>query len=285
MTQIALAACLVLVLALPAAAQGSVFLEDLTWTEVRDLIRGGATTALLPTGGTEQNGPHMALGKHNAVMRWAAEQIARRLGRTVVAPVMAYVPEGAIDPPTGHMRFPGTLTLPPADFQRVVEHAARSLRAAGFRDVVLIGDSGDNQAPLRAAAARLGREWAGSAARAHFASEYYTAGADPRGPFQTWLRTQGEPPAAIGTHAGLADTSMLLAVDPRMVRSDRLSAASAAAGVAGDPARASAAYGRRGLELRVEAAVAQIRGLIEARGDASTGAGREAPGTGQPRLR
>jgi len=262
-----------------AAAQNSVFLEELTSIEVRDLVRAGTTTVLIPTGGTEQNGPHMALGKHNAVMRWAAEQIARRLTGALVAPVLAYVPEGAVDPPTGHMRFPGTLTLPPADFQRLVEHAARSLRAAGFRDVVLIGDSGDNQAPLRAAAARLNREWAAGPARAHFVSDYYTAGADPRGPFQTWLRAQGEAPSAIGTHAGLADTSMLLAVDPRMIRTDRLAAAGSEPGVAGDPARATAAYGRRGMEMRVDAAVAQIRALIEARGRAG------APAPAQPRLR
>ena len=264
---------------------GTVLLEELTSTEVRDLVHSGTTIALVPTGGTEQNGAHMALGKHNAIVRWAAVQIARRLGGAVVAPVLPYVPEGAIHPPTGHMRFPGTLTLPAADFQRVVEHAARSLRAAGFVDVVLLGDSGDNQAPLREAAVRLGREWAGSPARAHFASDYYTVVADPRGPFQTWLRAQGESSAAIGTHAGLADTSMLLAVDPTLVRRDRLSAAAAEPGVAGDPARASAAYGRRGLDLRVDAAVAQIRALMEARGDPRGAAGGPPAGSAQPRGR
>ena len=258
-------------------ADAKVFLEELTSTEVRDAIRAGTAIALVPTGGTEQNGPHMALGKHNAVMRWAAAEIARRLGHALVAPVLAYVPEGAIDPPTGHMRYPGTLTLPAAEFQRVVEYAARSLRAAGFREVVLLGDSGDNQAPLRAAAARLAREWAGTGARAHFASDYYTAGADPAGPFASWLRAQGERPPAIGTHAGLADTSMLLAVDPRLVRADRLATAGAEPGVTGDPARASAEYGRRGLELRVEAAVAQIRRLIASA--AGPGGGANAPGT------
>ena len=267
-------------------ADATVFLEELTSTEVREAIRAGAAIALVPTGGTEQNGPHMALGKHNAVVRWAAAEIARRLGGALVAPVLPYVPEGAIEPPTGHMRYPGTLTLPAPDFQRVVEYAARSLRAAGFREVVLLGDSGDNQAPLRAAAARLAREWAGTGARAHFASEYYSTGADPAGPFASWLRAQGEWPAAIGTHAGLADTSMLLAVDPRLVRADRLATAGAEPGVSGDPARASAAYGRHGLELRVAAAVAQIRRLIAAAPGAPGPARSEAPRREtQPRLR
>ena len=257
-------------LALPGAAAAqtvpdSVFLEERTWTEVRDAIRAGWTTVLVPTGGTEQNGPHMAIGKHNVIVRWAAEQIARRRGRTLVAPVLAYVPEGALEPPTGHMRFPGTITLPEPHFRRVLEYAARSLRHAGFRDVVLLGDSGDNQAGQQAVAAALTREWAGSGARVHQAGEYYRAGADPQGAFARWLRDQGERAPDNGRHAGLADTSMLLAVEPRLVRQDRLAGATAAGtGVTGDPSRASAAYGRRGLELRIEAALAEIERLIAA---------------------
>ena len=84
----------------------SVFLEDLTSVEVRDAIRSGTTTVILPTGGTEQNGPHMALGKHNFIVRYAAEQIARRLGKALVAPVVKYVPEGNTDPPSGHHSCP-----------------------------------------------------------------------------------------------------------------------------------------------------------------------------------
>ena len=85
---------------LPVWAQvpDTVFLEELTWTEVRDALRAGRTTILLPTGGTEQNGPHMALGKHNYIIKYTSERIARRLGNALVAPVMAYVPEGDIDP-------------------------------------------------------------------------------------------------------------------------------------------------------------------------------------------
>ena len=51
--------------ALPAEVPDTVFVEELTWTEVRDALKAGKTTILFPTGGTEQNGPHMVLGKHN----------------------------------------------------------------------------------------------------------------------------------------------------------------------------------------------------------------------------
>ncbi|MCZ6818932.1 MAG: creatininase family protein, partial [Calditrichaeota bacterium] len=81
----------------------TVFLEELTWTEVRDAILSGTTSIILPTGGTEQNGPHIVLGKHNFIIKYTAEQIARRLGQTLVAPVLPYVPQGDIEPPTGHM--------------------------------------------------------------------------------------------------------------------------------------------------------------------------------------
>ena len=88
----------------------TVFLEELTWTEVRDAIGAGSTTIIIPTGGTEQNGPHMVLGKHNFLVKHKAEAVARRLGNALVAPVVAYVPEGDLAPLTGHMRFPGTET-------------------------------------------------------------------------------------------------------------------------------------------------------------------------------
>src|SRR3954454_515835 len=120
-------------LAAPTAAAGAqspdtVFLEELTWNELRDTIAGGRTTIILPVGGTEQNGLHMVLGKHNFIVKYTAEQIARRLGNALVAPVIAYVPEGDLDPPTGHMNWPGTITLPPAHFRVLVEYAARSFK-------------------------------------------------------------------------------------------------------------------------------------------------------------
>ncbi|HZV92841.1 MAG TPA: creatininase family protein, partial [Caldimonas sp.] len=114
----------------------------MTWTEVRDAIAAGRTTVIVPVGGTEQSGPHIALGKHNVRARLLAGRIARALGNALVAPVVAYVPEGSIDPPSGHMRFPGTISVSDAAFRGVLEGAARSLRRAGFRDIVLIGDHG-----------------------------------------------------------------------------------------------------------------------------------------------
>ena len=244
-----------------AATPDTVFLEELTWTEVRDAQKAGKTTIILPTGGTEQNGPHMALGKHNYIVRHASERIARSLGNALVAPVMAYVPEGPIDPPTGHMAFPGTITLPDEHFMKVVEWAARSFRVNGFRDIVFIGDSGPNQRGMQAVAEQLNKEWAGSGVRIHYSPGYYTVGYDAEGAFSKWLQSRGETAAAIGRHAGIPDTSQMMAIDPSLVRKDKLAVSGdwKATGVDGNPARSTVEYGKRALDMKVETAVAEIR--------------------------
>ena len=191
------ALCLLTSSALAAEIPDTVFIEEMTWTEVRDAIKAGKTTIIFPTGGTEQNGPHMVLGKHNFIVKHAAEQIARRLGNALVAPVLAYVPEGSIDPPRGHMQYPGTISLPDDVFIKVTEYATRSFRANGFKDIVLIGDSGENQKGLQSAANSLNKEWSKTNVRVHFVPEYYK-----ESPFREWLQGQGEKREDIGTHAG-----------------------------------------------------------------------------------
>jgi len=73
----------------------SVHVEDLTWTEIRDAQAAGRTSAIIYAGGTEQNGPHMALVKHNVIARHVAEQIALRLGNALVYPVLPFSPATA----------------------------------------------------------------------------------------------------------------------------------------------------------------------------------------------
>ena len=239
------------------AAAPSVFLEDLTWTEVRDAVKAGATTIILPVGGTEQSGPQIAVGKHNVRAKVLAGRIATNLGDTLVAPVLAYVPEGSITPPAGHMRYPGTISISDAAFKGVLEGAARSFRQAGFLHIVLIGDHGGYQTELRDVAAMLNREWAGTAARAHFIDTYYKV---TQTVYVRALRAKGLSDAAIGEHAGAADTSLMMAIDPAMVRTDKLDQpAGSATGISGDPRGSSAALGQLGVDEIVAQTVAAIR--------------------------
>ena len=115
-----------------AAAPPTVWLADLTWEETCAALAAGFTTALVPTAGTEQNGPHVILGKHHHVVAATAERLAHELGDALVAPVVDYVPEERIDPPERHMRWAGTLSVPEPVFEAVIESAARSLRQHGF---------------------------------------------------------------------------------------------------------------------------------------------------------
>jgi len=242
-----------------SAAPARVQMEEMTWPEFRDRIAAGATIALVPVGGTEQNGPQMALGKHNVRVRALAGRIAEQLGNAIVAPVLAYVPEGTIDPPAHHMRWPGTISVPEPVFEATLEAAARSLRHHGLCHVFFLGDHGSYRPSLDRVAARLNREWAkGSNCRAGALPEYYRAG---QGGFAELLKARGYSEAEIGTHAGLSDTALMLAVDPSLVRTDIMAARPPKAndGVAGDPRRASAELGKLGTDHIVEAAVAAIR--------------------------
>jgi creatinine amidohydrolase len=236
-----------------ARAADTVFLEELTWTELRDQIRSGKTTVIVPIGGTEQNGPHMALGKHNFRVRHLSEKIARTLGNALVAPVIAYVPEGALAPPTGHMKFPGTITVPEETFDKTLEYAARSLKLAGFHDIVFLGDHGSYQKDEKAVAERLNKEWAAQPVRVHGIEEYYRASESE---FARLLMSKGYREEEVGTHAGLADTSLTLAVDPHLVRTDRLQPGD---GAKGDPRRSSAELGQLGVDLVVTRTADAIR--------------------------
>lgn len=257
-----LLAWVLLVHLMPATAAASNRLEDLTWTEVRDRVAAGATTVLVPIGGTEQNGPHMVLGKHNVRVRVLADEIAKRLGHALVAPVMAYVPEGNITPPAAHMRFTGTLSISEAAFESMLESTARSFKQHGFHHVVFLGDHGSYQKNMDKVAQRLNREWAKDpACRVHALLDYYRV---TQTAYVAALRSKGFGDDVIGLHAGLADTSLALAVDPSLVRQDGLAQgakSTLAQGVSGDPRQATAALGQLGVQHIIQTSVAALEAL------------------------
>ena len=132
-------------------------IADMTWLEVRDAVSAGARTVIVPSGGLEQNGPHMVIGKHDYIVTWAARRIAAELGNALVVPTISYVPQGDYDPPTNNLAFPGTVGVPPAIFAGVLEGIARSLKLTGFDTICFIADHGLSVAPQAAIAAKLTR--------------------------------------------------------------------------------------------------------------------------------
>ena len=256
-----------LAVALPAGGaygQGppdTIRLEELTWTELRDRLRAGTTSVIIATAGTEQKGPHMVMGEHKYVLEFTTEKIARALGKTVVAPIVTYVPEGNWDNPRGHMTKAGTITLPNERFMVLLENAAKSLKGGGFKEIILIGDSGGNQDGMRTVAEKLNQEWKGSGVRAHFIGDYYTkSAADAR----KYLTGKGFSESDIGNHAGMVDTSELMAVNPSLVRMDKRAPGGGFenSGVSGDPTKATAELGRAILQIKIDNALAQIRASL-----------------------
>ena len=158
----------------PIAGTETVFIEEMTWMEVRDALLDGMTTAIVATGGVEQNGPYVASGKHNFVLSATTQAIAEELGDALVAPTVKFVPEGSIDPPSGHMRYHATISVRQETFEALLTDIVMSLEAHGFLDIVLIGDSGGNVRGMQNVTAALNEAWADQPSRVHFIPEYYT---------------------------------------------------------------------------------------------------------------
>jgi len=244
----------------------SVQLEELTSTEVRNRQAAGCDTILIPIGATEQTGPYVALGKHNFRVQSLADQIAQKMGNTLVAPVISYVPEGAISPPVAHMRFTGTISIPDAAFEAMLEGAARSFKQHGFKNIVLLGDHGGYKQSMERIAKKLNQEWKKDPrARVIYLSEYYRLSSAG---FDALLKKRGYSDAEIGAHGGLSDTALTMAIDKNLVRSEAMAAGpkpTVHEGITGDPRRATVELGLLGVQMIVDGSVAALRTAIDAK--------------------
>jgi creatinine amidohydrolase len=232
-----------------------VFIEDLTWMEIRDAMKGGVDTVIVATGGIEQNGPYIVTGKHNFVLKGTTEAIARKLGKTLVAPIVPFVPEGEIDPPSLHMNYPGTISVREATFADLLTDILSSFKTHGFKRIILLGDSGGNQAGMKALAERLNKNWNG-APRVIYVPEYYDYGSVTR-----WVAGQGIKETPEGLHDDFVMSAQLLAIDPRTIRMDqRIKAGNFKInGVDLAPADKTIAWGRKIIDFRAEQTVQAIK--------------------------
>jgi len=215
----------------PIDAGSSLWAEELTWMEIRDLVKSGTTTIIIGTGGVEQNGPYVAGGKHNFVLQTVLPYIARAIPKSLIAPIVKFVPEGRIEPATsGHMNYAGTISLEASTFEALLADICRSYKAHGFTDIILLGDSGGNQTGMRNVADALNKKWAAETARVHFLPEYY----DQDRWSYDYLKTLGvtqinktpgaAPDARVDTRNGMHDDiyyeSQIAVVDPKLIRAE-----------------------------------------------------------------
>jgi creatinine amidohydrolase/Fe(II)-dependent formamide hydrolase-like protein len=248
----------------PIDALDSVWVEELTWMEVRDAMKAGKTTVIIPTGGVEQNGPYLATGKHDYVLKATCEAIARKLGNALVAPIVPFVPEGDIDPPTSHMKYPGTISLTEDTYERLLIDICASFRTHGFIHIVLIGDSGGNQKGMKAVAEKLNAKWTDGKTRVFFIPEYY----DYPG-VKKWLESQGIKQVSEGIHDDFAITSIMMTVDPTTVRMKQRIAAKKFRinGIELEPAEKTIEWGKKIVDFRAEATVKAIKAATAKRNE------------------
>jgi creatinine amidohydrolase len=205
----------------PLPLSPTIELEKMTWMEVRDRIATGYSRVIVPTGGIEQNGPFVALNKHDLIAKAVSVRVASILGNTLVAPVVSFVPEGGFNPPSGHMRYPGTISLSSDTFQRMLQDIVTSLSLSGFKEIVLVGDSKDSQEDIvRVATQRTPENTNGATVR--YLSEFYNYD-DVR----SFLRERGISETPEHFHEELAFSLQLLALDPSAARYDERMAAGA----------------------------------------------------------
>ncbi|WP_439102129.1 creatininase family protein [Congregibacter sp.] len=248
----------------PIEARESYWLEELTWMEVRDLVASGHTTVIIPTGGIEENGPFLATGKHNVILEGSCPAIASRLKNALCAPIVKFVPEGRIDPPTGSMRFAGTISLSADTYEALLTDIATSLKQSGFTDIVMIGDSGGNQEGMKNVAAALNERFEKTPTRFHFIEAFYNPG---------WEATENYTRDVLGIdetqkdghHDDIWVTAMMMATDPAQVRFDeRVSAGLASInGVPITPLQDAVALGERMIAFRAAMTADAIRDAID----------------------
>ena len=247
----------------PIAAGQSYWMEQLTWMEIRDLIADGTTTVIIPTGGIEENGPYLATGKHNLILEATFPAIAEKLGNTLCAPIVKFVPQGNINPPSGLMLFPGTISLSTETYEALLSDIASSLRQSGFTDIVLIGDSGGNQSGMANVAEKLAERWATDNTRIHFVREFYDPGWEA-----TEQYTERELGVAESRHDGYHDdiwvTAMMMVTDPEQVRyTQRVDVGLASInGVAIEPLNEAIQLGRNMIEFRAGLSADAIRDAL-----------------------
>ena len=273
----------------PLPEANTVWIEEMTWMDVRDALNAGKTTAIIPTGGVEPNGPWLVTGKHNYVLRSNCDAIARELGNALCTPVVKLVPEGSIDPPSGHMSSPGTLSLQQETFEAFLTDIAHSLKMHGFENIIFIGDSGGNQGGQRAVADALNAAWGNDVIVGHVQG-YYDYGSVGQ-----YMAEQG---LVDGEGDGLHDDPVIALnmfhADPRSIRFDERVAAGFASinGVSLADRVKSLEYARQIVGFRAESTAGLIRETIanggtlpppQRQGTAGRGRGRGAGPGGQQR--
>lgn len=241
----------------PIAAADKVWIEELTWMEIRDAMKAGKSSALIVAGSTEQNGPYIPTGKHVFVLRATAEAIARKLGDTLIAPAIPFEPGN-------FSTTPGTIQVRDTTYDALVEDQAESLKANGFKHILLIGDSGGNQRGLERVATKLSAAWASSGITINYIKEYYDSWTAADG---AWDSLGIPKMVDEGIHDDYSVNSIIATVDPEKIRFKQRQDAGKASinGQTLVPLERTVANGKKLVEIRASITVEAIKKALAAK--------------------
>jgi creatinine amidohydrolase len=181
-------------------------LELLTHTEVTEKLHNGWTSILLVTGGTEERGPQDVLGGHTIMAHHHAKEMARRLGKTLVAPVLPIAVNA-----TGlreNTNQPGAIQMPADVFKQVQIAEIESMAMNGFRDIFLLGDHGGGQQEMQQAAEEEDKKLSAKGVHVYYVGDFYNKTHDD---VDLYLYEHKLP---IGGHGAMMETSEMLWMEP-----------------------------------------------------------------------
>ena len=192
----------------------NLLLEEMTWPEVQHALSDGYDTVVVAVGAVEQHGPHLPLLVDAARGDRLALEVARRLGRALVAPTIR------IGCSEHHMGFAGTISLRPATMEAVCADYATSLARHGFRATCFVPSHGGNFAPLAEMLDRL-REAVGPGCDVRAYTDLVAFVAAWERAVEEAAPEKGE---RVGGHADIAESSEMLCIRPELVRRERVEA-------------------------------------------------------------
>ena len=233
------------------APRDTVWVEQMTVTELREAIRGGKTTALVMLGGMEDNGPYVEIAQHNSIARALGERIARRLGNALLAPVVGTGPGPGVT-------AAGSVTVSVATYKALLADVAASRRTQGFRTVLMLADHDTDVQPAQEVAAALREKWKGTGANVWYVPEYYNYTAVAA--YSAGTLGNREQPE--GFHDDYYVDAISAATDPEVVRLPERARVGRTAINGIDLGGPKAVEdGKKIIEFRVDAAVEAIRKL------------------------
>jgi creatinine amidohydrolase len=160
--------------------------------------------AVMPTGATEQHGPHLPVGTDTLTVEFLARQAAREASRQIPVLVTPTVPFGSSH---HHLPFGGTLSLSTDTYYRAMLELVESLILGGFRRVFIVNGHGGNHELLQLVVRDVALRH-----QAQLAATSYWIGA-----WDELVKSGAHAGGRIPGHAGALETSQVLALRPELV--------------------------------------------------------------------